>query len=355
MPGREVSIGKIIGGGLHRNGNTDVARASVLFALTEHERSLFFGDSLPDSDAGARFEWVSPDDGTPSEWTEHYRPTVIVSSWKTPALFDSPGNGFPGCVSYICHLGGSVRHIVQRTFIEQGGLVTNWGSSVADTVAEHALLLILGSLRKMGRWAEVFTEGKSWSLGAVPTRTLFGKRVGVHGFGAVARNLVSLLQPFGVDIAAYSEGVPAKTFQQFGVRQCASLEELFDGSEVLVECEALTPRTKGIVSRKLLSHLQRNAVFINIGRGALIDEEALVDLAVRKSFSLGLDVYESEPMPADHLLLANPDALLSPHIGGPTCDRLADCGRQALENIQSFFAGLPLENVISVEIYDRAT
>lgn len=294
-------------------------------------------------------------------WTEILdakRPTVLVTGWFTPLLPESAVNGTP--LRYICHLAGSVRAFVPRKLMERGVLVTNWGEAVSHTVAEHAILLVLGALRGMPQWRsclENSATGAENAANRLRTRSLRGQRVGLHGFGAIARQTVALLKPFGVTVSAYSAGVPARIFEENGVRECAGLEELFSTSDVLIECEALTPETHGCVTEPLLRRLPAEAVFVNVGRGAVVDENALGRLASAGRIRVGLDVFRHEPLPGDSLLLANPETLLSPHIAGPTHDSLPLCGEQALENLRHFLAGdlNELEGVITPEIYDRST
>ena len=106
----------------------------------------------------------------------------------------------------------------------------------------------------------------------------------------VARALVPLLRPFGVTIAAYSAGVPAALMQQAGITPAESLHALFADSEVLFECEALTPATQGCVTAELLGALPDDAVFVNVGRGQVVEEAALVHEARSGRLRLALDV-----------------------------------------------------------------
>jgi phosphoglycerate dehydrogenase-like enzyme len=187
------------------------------------------------------------------------------------------------------------------------------------------------------------------------SRTLAGKRVGLHGMGAVARALAGLLRPFGVNLAAYSRGVPEAHMLALGVRPCASLEELFRHAEVLFEVEGLNGHTRGSVTADLLELLPPDAVFVNVGRGALADEAALAALARAGRLRVGLDVYHREPLAADSPLRDNPGVLLSPHVAGPTWETYPLCGAQALENLAAYLRGETPENLVTLEIYDRAT
>lgn len=326
----------------------------VLIALSAEERQMLYPGHGPDGDLlpGVASRWFDPKRER-DRWPETLRkfsPTILLSCWATPPLpadyVESPAFS----LRYVCHTAGSVRALVPPGLIERGILVTNWGALASRPVAEQALLLILASLRRVPRWRRYLLEDRR-----LETRTLEGQRVGLHGFGRIARSLVELLRPFRVGIAAYSAGVPPALMTAAGVRPCASLEELFSSSTVLVECEALTPESAGSVTRGLLERLPPEAIFVNVARGRLVDERALAELAASGRLQVALDVYAREPLAHDSPLLEVPDALLSPHIGGPTYDLLPACGEQALDNLRAYLENRPVSSVITPEIYERST
>jgi phosphoglycerate dehydrogenase-like enzyme len=189
----------------------------------------------------------------------------------------------------------------------------------------------------------------------LPTCRLRGKRVGLHGFGAVARELVAMLRPFGAGISAYSPGVPHAILQQNGVEPADSLESLFARSDVLIECEALTRATEGTVSENVLRHLPVGAVFVNVGRGRVVDEEALARVAGERGLRLGIDVFQKEPPSPQSSLLRVPDAIFSPHIAGPTMDAFTVLWEFAMENLSLYMHGKELQGLVTLDVFDRST
>lgn len=328
----------------------------IVLALSPRERGLFFGQHAATRIAG----WQILDDAdlAPSHWEDSLRrtqPTVLVTGWSTPPISAS-WLLQPGCpLQYVCHVTGSVRHLVPRQFLERGGTVTNWGETVSAQVAEHALLLALAALRNAGEWAASIATRDPRRTGPLATKTLFGRHVGLHGFGSVARALVPLLRPFGVTMAAHSAGVPAAFMEEWGVKPVAALGDLFASSEVLFECEALTPATEGSVSGAVLARLPDDAVFVNVGRGGVVDEDALTREARAGRLRLGLDVTRSEPLTHASPFFGLPNVVLSPHIGAPTLDRYRQCGEYALANLEAFLRGAIPPAAISLAAYDRAT
>lgn len=289
------------------------------------------------------------------EWRQALRthqPEILICAWEAPPIPEEVA----GFLKYVCYTCGSVRKLVPRELVKNGLLVTNWGSIISNTVAECALLLTLSALRRVGNWSVDMRINGAWKKGRHPdTLSLFERRVGLHGLGAISRELIKLLQPFNVQISAYSPSVPDDTFKQLGVRRSESLEDLFSTSDVLIELAPGKPENHHLVGEKLLRLLPDKAVFINVGRGMVVDEDALIRVCREKGLHVALDVYETEPLPADSPLRSLANTTLLPHLGGPTPDRRRDCGQLALDNLSNYLSGQPLTNLITLDIYDRTT
>lgn len=288
---------------------------------------------------------------------QELNPEIVITAWSAPA-FATEWIRSPRCaLRYICHLAGSVRHLVPRVFLERGGVITNWGDLPSGAVAEQALLLALAALRNQGSWQDIVrrpAEGGS-HIERLHTRTLFGRSVGLHGFGRVARALLPLLRAFGTTVHAYSLGVPAELIVAAGVKPCASLATLATKAEVFFECEALTPANAGSVSAVVLAALPDRAVFVNVGRGGLVDESALLRETSSGRIRVALDVVIAEPLVPTSAFCRVPDAILSPHIAGPTFDQYPQCGELAARNVERFLRQEPLMARLSLDDYDRAT
>ncbi len=331
-----------------------------LGALSPDERRLFLpaaNETLPGG-AGAplQLNWLSAAACFETQCHD-LNPEVLLTAWSTPELPPAWLDAPECALRYVCHITGSVRRLVPRRFIERGGWVTNWGEIPAGAVAEQALLLALAALRNLPAWpaAAVDRGDTIRRVETLATQTLFRRRVGIHGFGRVARALLPLLLPFDVEIAAYSNGVDAEAIRAAGVRPCDSLEALFRHSEVLFECEALTSATVGSVSERMLSLLADGAVFVNVARGQLVDESALLREANRGRLRVALDVLSRDESSRNRELFHAAGAVLSPHIAGPTFDQYAPCGEFALQNIARYLRREPLHAVVTLADYDRST
>jgi phosphoglycerate dehydrogenase-like enzyme len=278
-------------------------------------------------------------------------PEILLACWKTPSL---PAI-LPPTLRYVCYLCGSVKRLVSRRHLEQGLMLTNWGGSISRIVAEWALFHILACLRRAPYWSLAMHHSGAWKNGGTETASLFGRTVGIHGFGLVARELLVLLKPFDVKVSVFAPDVTGATEAHFGIRRAASLEALFSDNDIIVELAPLIPETTGIVTESLLRRIRPGGVFVNLGRGAVVDEAALVRVAREGQVLFGLDVFAVEPLPSDHPLRGLPNVSLTPHLGGPTTDRRRDAGAHSLRNLQAYARGTPLESVVSLDVFDRTS
>lgn len=280
-------------------------------------------------------------------------PDILVGCWRTPPLPEA----LPPRLRYVCYITGSVKRLITRAHLERGLQVTNWGGSIARTVAEAALFHILACLRNASHWAIAMHQPgvASWKDGRTDARSLFCRSVGIHGFGPVARELVKLLKPWNCTVMALAPDLTAELANAYGIERAPSLDALFSGNEIIVELAPLIPATTGIVTERLLRLIRSGGVFVNLGRGAVVDEEALLRVASEGRISVGLDVFGVEPLPADSGFRALPRVVLTPHIGGPTLDRYPDAGAFALKNLHAYVEGRPLEAVVTPEIYDQSS
>ena len=328
----------------------------LLAALTARE----IHDFLPEPLLGemrliaARFDHLDTNDLGPAEYHRALaaaNPEVLVTCWRTPPLpVQLPPN-----LRYLCYLSGSVKGQITRDHLAAGLRVTNWGGSISRTVAEMALHHILAGLRGTTHWTLAMHQQGAWKNGDTETASLFGRRVGLHGFGRIARELVLLLRPFGCTISAHAPEVDTGFAASQGIKASASLETLFAENDIIVELAPLIPATTGIVTERLLRLIRPGGIFVNVGRGAVVDETALLRVAREGKIAVGLDVFGVEPLPADSGFRGLPNVSLTPHIAGPTTDRRRDAGEFALNNLRAYAAGRPLEAVITDQVYDTST
>lgn len=291
--------------------------------------------------------------GTLEDWLIEKNPDVLMSAWMTPTLPEDVMEKVPN-LKYVCHLVGSIKNCIPDSLIQKGLLVSNWGHSVSRTVAEAGLMMTLAGLRRVSQWAIRMHKEGAWKVRTnVQSGSLFGRKVGLHGFGAISQELRKLLVPFGVPVMTFSPSVPDSLLTEFDVSRADSLEQLFSENDVIVELAALTPKNRGIVTGELLRSIPKGGVFVNVGRGAVVDEVALAEVAREGHIQVALDVYGEEPLPEDSAFRANDNILLMPHTGGPTPDRRQDATLHGIENLRRFLKGEALVSQITVEVSSR--
>lgn len=333
-----------------------ILSGNVVVCLTEFDQATFFPGPLFDRllAFAPNTRLIRPKDKDSAELgrqLDELNPEVVVGGWSTPRLPEK----LPSSLKYLCFLCGSVKAITTRRHLENGLQVTNWGGSISRTIAEAALHHILACLRRSPYWTLAMHVQRGWREPAVEGTSLFGLTVGLHGFGRVSRALIRLLQPFDVKLKVFAPDADDAAGQAHGFTPVPTLEELFSGSDVVVELAPLIPETTGIVQERHFRLLPPGGVFVNVARGAIVDEAGLVRVAREGAIRFGLDVFATEPLPADHPLRGLPNVYLTPHIAGPTANCCRDVGEFALSNLRRFAAGEKLKAIVTTETYDQST
>ncbi len=205
--------------------------------------------------------------------------------------------------------------------------------------AELAWALILAAARNLPEETGSMRKG-GWQL-SVGTG-LWGKTLGLLGLGTLGTRVARVGQAFGMKTIAWSQNLTADAAAEHGVR-AVSKKELFTESDVVSIHLVLSNRTRGLVGTAELQSMKPTALVVNTSRGPILDEAALLE-ALRGEWIGGaaIDVYDTEPLPADHPLRSAPRVLLTPHIGYVTRELYETFYRHAVEDIAAFRDGLPV-------------
>ena len=269
---------------------------------------------------------------------------VCVTGWGAP-VFDERVLSGADALRLIAHTGGSVKPYVTDLCYQRGVRVLSGNRVFAESVAEGVVAYALASLRRIPLYSTQL-QGGYWNS-RIENRGLLERRVGIVGYGMIARNVIEMLRPFHCPISVYSRHLPPHALQTQGLEQ-SGLEELFATCDVISLHSGMTPENRHMITQPLLRSMKPGALLINTARGALIDEPALCRvLSERPDLSAALDVYETEPLPEGHPLHALDNVLLMPHMGGPTIDRRSAVTRSVLGDIRHFLAGEPMDCEIS--------
>lgn len=192
------------------------------------------------------------------------------------------------------------------------------GNTVA--VAELVFGVALALFRHIPEAMETMRSGE-WRRSQLGGSELRGRTLSIIGLGRIGSEVARRARAFGMKIVGYDPYVGDSRFEELGVEQATSLEEALERADVLTLHVPLTKQTRGMIAAPEIGRLGPRAVLLNYSRGGVVDEEALV-AALREGriAGAGLDVFEREPLAADHPLRSAPNAILTPHLGASTAE-----------------------------------
>ena len=209
-------------------------------------------------------------------------------------------------------------------FIASDVILTNAREVHGPVVAEQVIAMILALAKRMPqdvRFQLKHTWGQEilWNGNACP-REIAGATLGLVGFGSIGRNVAIRAHALGMNVIVVREH-PTKDTPEFvhEVLPSSQLNEMLALANYVVLSTPVTPTTRGMIGREQLAHMKPDAYLINVGRGPLIDEAALIEtLRNRKIGGAALDVFDQEPLPADSPLWDLENLLITPHTAGMT-------------------------------------
>ncbi|XP_053610524.1 glyoxylate reductase/hydroxypyruvate reductase-like [Plodia interpunctella] len=225
----------------------------------------------------------------------------------------------------------------------RGIKLSNTPDVLSAAVAELAISLMLGAARRFPENLQQVQSGE-WEIGfgVVLGQEIRGSTVGIIGLGGIGQAIVRRLAGFEVNRFLYTghrEKPEAKALHA----EFVPLDTLLSQSDFVVLAVPLTNETKLMINSTTLGKMKRNAILINVGRGDLVDQDALYDVLKSKTiYAAGLDVTTPEPLPKDHKLLTLPNVFILPHIGSATVRTRSDMGALAANNVVRGLSGKPL-------------
>jgi phosphoglycerate dehydrogenase-like enzyme len=226
---------------------------------------------------------------------------------------------------------------------EKGVLVTGT-EMLAYPTAELAWGLIIGLVRHIPFEAEQMRKG-AWqtTLG----QGLQGKTLGILGLGKLGAQVAAVGKAFGMSVIAWSQNLTSELAAAAGAKLVAK-EALFAEADVVTIHLVLSDRTRGLVGARELGRMKPTAYLVNTSRGPIVDSKALIEtLRARRIAGAALDVYDQEPLPADHPLRKLDNVVLTPHLGYVLAENYRLLYPQAVENIRAFMLGKPVPRAIN--------
>ncbi|MEU6240752.1 D-2-hydroxyacid dehydrogenase family protein [Streptomyces sp. NPDC047024] len=223
--------------------------------------------------------------------------------------------------------------------------VTVCGTASSSTPpVEMTWALLLGLARGVVQESTALRHNGPWqsTLGA----DLHGARLGLLGLGKIGSRVARIALAFGMRVSAWSQNLTAERAAEVGVERAASKEELLADSDFVSVHLALGDRTRGLLGAPELALMKPTAFLVNTSRAAIVDQDALL-AALREGriAGAGVDVFDVEPLPADHPMRTAPRLLATPHLGYVSRANYATYYGQAVEDIEAYLAGAPVRRL----------
>jgi phosphoglycerate dehydrogenase-like enzyme len=241
-------------------------------------------------------------------------------------------------------MGAGVNTVDVEAATRLGIAVANMPGANAASVAEGTVLLMLAALRRLPMLDRATREGRGWpsdpSLGET-ARDIGGCTVGLIGYGNIAKTVERMVTSMGAQVLHTST-------RDDGHPGWRPLPELLAASDIVSLHLPLTDATTGMLDRAALARMKSEAVLVNTSRGAVVDEDALVDaLRTGGLAAAGLDVFAVEPIAADNPLLGLDNVVLTPHVTWYTVDTMRRYLEHAVDNCRRLRDGRELANVVN--------
>ena len=275
---------------------------------------------------------------------------IVFAAFLRPPVFEAAAK-----LKWIHSPAAGLEGMLFPAMIESPLVVTNSRGLSADTIAEHVLTVVLALFRKLPLAVEA-QRLREWAqarlVADTPLQTIAGSRVLIVGLGAIGLAAAQRFTSLGAHVEAVRRRpeLPHPSCVERAV-STDHLLELLPSADVVVLAAPETAATRHLIGRRELAAMRPGSVLVNVSRGALVDEAALLDTltsphSTRTLAAAALDVFEQEPLPADSPLWNLPNVLVTPHIAGFRPDHWDAVCDLFAENLHRFDAGQPLLNVV---------
>ncbi|MFJ1646491.1 hydroxyacid dehydrogenase [Streptomyces sp. NPDC088258] len=264
---------------------------------------------------------------------------LLVTGWGCPPL-DAAALAAAPRLRAVVHTAGTVRGHITGACWERGIEVSSAAAANALPVAEYTVaMILLSGKRALERARDLRTARRREEplLTAADTGN-YGRTVGILSASLIGRRVIELLRPYDLQVLLHDPYVSDEEAAALGVRP-VGLGELFARADVVSVHTPLLPATRGLVSRELLTSMRPDSVLVNTARGAVIDQDALVDTLRARRIRAVLDVTEPDVLPADHPLWECDNALITPHLAGSQGNELRRLAELAVDEVTRWAAG----------------
>lgn len=254
--------------------------------------------------------------------------------------------GVASNLKIIGRAGIGVDNIDLKAASSRGIIVENAPTGNSVTTAEHALALLMSVARNTPQATASMKAGK-WEKSKLGGVELCDKTLGLVGLGSIGKIVADRAMGLKMRVVAYDPFVDAGTASKLGV-ELVSLDDLFARADFISCHTPLTAETKGILGADAFSKMKPSVRIVNASRGGVVDEEALLAaLDAGQVAGAALDVYVTEPVPADHPLIAHPKLVCTPHVGASTGEAQVKVAAEIAGQLVDFAERGELHNVVN--------
>ena len=267
---------------------------------------------------------------------EKYDGIVIRSRTKlTSDILDNAKN-----LKVIGRAGAGLDNVDRQKAEEMNIKVLNTPEAPAVSVAEFALGLMLSLIRKISFADRTTHEGK-WNKSECLGFTLHGKKLGLIGFGNIAKHLAKITLGLGMDVGVYSRfskgQIAIDEAKNLGCSIYPSVEDLLKDARIISLHLPSTPQTEGLINEESINLMQKDAILINTARGSLINEKDLLQaLKNKKIAGAAFDVYREEPLKNQELIDWNENLIITPHIASQSIENQTAAATMIAEKMSDF-------------------
>ena len=272
-----------------------------------------------------------------------YDAILIRSATKlTPELIDRATN-----LKVIGRAGTGVDNVDIPAATRRGIVVANAPESNSVAAAEHTIALALSLFRNVPQAHGALVDGR-WDRAKYKGAELYGKTIGIVGFGRIGQLVAKRAQAFEMDVIAFDKFVSAERFRELGVHGAESLEELFERADVVTVHVPKTPETTNLINAEAIAAMVDGVRIVNCARGELVDLDALLaGLESGKVAGAALDVFPAEPF-TEHAIFARNDVVVTPHLGASTAEAQDRAGIVTAEQVTAALTGGVVTNAVNI-------
>nr|WP_251027768.1 D-glycerate dehydrogenase [Bacillus sp. ISL-41] len=273
---------------------------------------------------------------------------ITMLSDKVDMEVLSAGNN----LKVVANLAVGFDNIELEAATKRGIIVTNTPDVLTETTADLTFALLVASARRIVEAAEYIKDGKwdGWSPYLLAGHDVFGKTIGIVGMGKIGEAVARRAKGFGMEILYHNRSRKHEAEKELGAVY-SSFDDLVAKSDFVVSLAPLTPETRNLFTADVFAKMKQNAIFINAGRGPVVDEQALYDALKNGEIAgAGLDVFEKEPISSEHPLLELPNVTAIPHIGSASTETRTAMIQLCCTNVKAVLTGDNPKTIVNKEV-----